>query len=251
MIWKTNGLAFLWVLVCSCNFNEEKTSVVKPEVAIIESAGYYNTDHLIEAETLLSLLDEPSIKIIDFRKKAAYETGHIRGALSMWRTDIENSSYDYGAMMASKEQMEILLSDLGVRSSDLIVVYDDRGSCDAARLWWILANYGFDSVKIVNGGLDAWKEIGGDLSNLTTEIAPSNFTLPKKSSFKYLSISEEIIGWISAKNGPVIIDSRTADEFSGKRQKKGAQSGGRIPGSIWIDWADCMDFEGDKKFKTY
>lgn len=251
MSWKIKGLALVWIVVCACNFNKEASPSSETEVVTEERASYYNTEHLIEVETLQGLLDRSTIKIIDFRKMEAYEKGHITGALPMWRDQIEDTSYAYDGMMASKEQMELLLSELGVRNSDTIVVYDDRGSCDAARLWWVLANYEFNSVKIVNGGLDAWKEIEGAMSTDITKIIPANFTLPEQSSLKYVSTKEEMRRWIAEEKRPVIIDSRTEDEFNGKRQKNGAQAGGRIPGSIWIDWANCMNFGETKKFKSY
>jgi len=252
MNWKIKGIALLWILVCSCNFNKESAAPdVETEVTTEAPAGYHSTEHLIEVEALQGLLGGSSIKIIDFRKMEAYRKGHIVGALPMWRNQIEDTSFAYGGMMASKEQMEALLSGLGVQNSDTIVVYDDRGSCDAARLWWILANYGFNSVKIVNGGLDAWKEIEGVMNADATKIIPSNFTLPRQSSYRYLSTKEEMLRWVAEKNSPVIIDTRTEDEFSGKRQKKGAQAGGRIPGSIWIDWEECVDFNASKKFKSF
>jgi len=251
MNWKIKGLALLSVLVCACNFNKESASSIETEVVAQESTDYHSTVHLMEVETLKGLLNQAAIKIIDFRRMKAYDMGHIEGALPMWRHQIEDTSYAYGGMMASKEQMEDLLSGLGIRNSDTIIVYDDRGSCDAARLWWILANYDFNSVKIVNGGLDAWKEIGGAISTEATEIVATNFTLPEQSSLKYLITKEDILGSLTQINRPLIVDSRTEDEFSGKRRKKGAQAGGRIPESIWIDWAACMDFTKTKKFKSH
>lgn len=244
-------MALLWVLVCACNLNKKPDAGLETEVITQMDSDYYSTKHLIEVEALEGLLDRSTIKIIDFRRKEAYERGHIPGALPMWRHQIEDTSYAYGGMMASREQMERLLSRLGVRNRDTLVVYDDRGSCDAARLWWILANYDFDSVKIVNGGLDAWKEINGAISTENTEMVAARFTLPKQSSLKYLATKEDVLGLLAEKSRRLIIDSRTEDEFSGKRQKKGAHTGGRIPGSIWIDWADCMDFDETKKFKSY
>lgn len=251
MNWKIKSVLLLCVLVSACDFNKDSAPNPEIEVALKTPSGYYSTEHLVEVEALPSMLDISGVKIIDFRKKEAFQKGHIPGALPMWRTEIEDTTYPYGGMMASKEQMEALLSSLGIRNSDTILVYDDRGSCDAARLWWILANYNFNSVKIINGGLDAWKEINGSISTENSEIIASNFTLPAQSSLKYLTTTEEMLRQVTSDKGSVIIDTRTEDEYSGKRQKKGAQAGGRIPRSIWVDWADCMDFEGTKKFKSY
>ena len=57
--------------------------------------------YLIEANELKGIAQQPNIKIIDFRKKEIYENEHIVGALNLWRTDIEDTSYPYSGIMAS------------------------------------------------------------------------------------------------------------------------------------------------------
>jgi len=204
----------------------------------------------MEVEELIQIQSDPSLKIIDFRKKESYDQGHIRGALSLWRDAIEDPTNPVDGMMASRVHMELVFSNLGIRNGDTVVVYDDRGSCDAARLWWILANYDFHNVQILNGGLDAWKAERGDISTAFPRIEKSSFRLPERNTSRYIAIKEEVLPSEVKEKGVVVIDARTWDEFTGKRQKKGAQSGGRIPGSIWVDWADAMDFEKTKKFRS-
>jgi thiosulfate/3-mercaptopyruvate sulfurtransferase len=51
-------------------------------------------------------------------------------------------------------------------------------------------------------------------------------------------------------NKTLIVDSRSDDEFTGKRQKEGATKGGRIPNSKSIDWAKAVNYNGDKKLKS-
>jgi thiosulfate/3-mercaptopyruvate sulfurtransferase len=65
---------------------------------------------------------------------------------------------------------------------------------------------------------------------------------------KYFVSKEDIQKALSDKT--VILDTRTQDEFSGKTQKKGASKAGRIPGSIHIDWADAIHFDGDQRLKS-
>ena len=245
MSWKISLLALICGCVTSCKL--DGTSV---DVNASESGRYFNVDYLVEAETLIELQSDPSIKVIDFRKKESYDQGHISGAITMWRDAIEDTANPVGGIMASRAHMELVFSKLGIQNSDTVVVYDDRGSCDAARLWWVLANYDFHNVQILNGGLDAWKVAGGAVNKETPQIKESNFSLPENNTMHYIAIKEEVLPTEVAEKGAVVIDARTWDEFTGKRQKKGAQSGGRIPGSIWLDWVDAMDFEKTKKFKT-
>lgn len=206
------------------------------------------TGALIEVNTLKKYLNEPQIKIIDFRKKEDYKNGHITGALNLWRSDIEDSSYSYGGMMASKQQIESLFQKLGINSEDTLIIYDDRGMCESARLWWILKNYNFNTVKLLNGGISAWIESEGNLDTLTPILKQSEFKLSEESDMKYYITKEKLLE--SLGKNFTIIDTRTEDEFSGKLLKAGAKRAGRIPGSIHVDWANSIDYHGSKKLKS-
>jgi thiosulfate/3-mercaptopyruvate sulfurtransferase len=204
-------------------------------------------NYVIEAKELKSIVQEPNIKIIDFRKKASYNDEHIIGALQMWRTDIVDSSYPYSGIMASKTQIETLFGQLGITTDDTIIVYDDNGLCEASRLWWILQNYDFKNIKLLHGGISEWKSNGGQVTTQIPEVKASIFKLPEYPKMQYYASKEQVMNAIQ--NHVVILDTRTSDEFSGKRQKKGAAKGGRLPNSIHIDWADAISYNGNKHLK--
>ena len=213
---------------------------------------YASLRHIIEADSLEQVQQRPDVKIIDFRKEQDFLNGHIDGALHMWRTDIEDQNYPYKGMMESREQIETLFSKLGIWNTDTLVVYDDNGACDASRLWWLLKNYGFNNVRILNGGLKAWAGNGGTLTTtLRTPYPPSDFVLNQESPMTLYASREDMEAVLSLGGNTVILDTRTTDEFSGKRQKAGASNAGRIPGSILIDWAEAIDYHDTRQFKTY
>jgi len=205
---------------------------------------------LIEVAQLLEHTTSPELKIIDFRKKEIYQKGHLPNAIQLWRSDIEDASFAYKGMMASKVQLEKLLSAHGIASDDTLVVYDDNGSCDAARLWWVLKSYGFNRVKILNGGIKAWETANASITKALPAFNKTVFKLPEARHIK-LHIGKEAFKKLLLDSLPdIIIDTRTTDEYSGKRLKKGAAKAGRIPNSTLIDWAQSVDFEGTQKFKS-
>ncbi len=235
MYWRIN-IAFLLVLsACTQEQKRETTEVV------VEG------NYLIEADELKKIAHRPNIKIIDFRKRNDYDKAHIAGALPMWRSDIEDDSYPYGGMMANHTKIEALFSQLGIQSNDTLVIYDDSGLCDAARLWWLLQNYDFTNVRLFHGGLNAWKENNGSISSEIPLVKKSVFKLTNTPSMKYYHSKEAMQAAMNSNT--VILDTRSEDEFTGKRQKKGAAKGGRIPNSMHIDWAETIDYSGSKKFK--
>ena len=152
-------------------------------------------------------------------------------------------------MMCSKNQLEELFSQKGISSSDTIIVYDNVASCDAARLWWVLENYGFNNLKILNGGLTAWNEAGGALTTEPTIAERTEFKLPDRAPMSLYVSKEQMLSLVNGNNPPLILDTLTTNEYTGVQQKSGAKTAGRIPGSLLMDWANCVNYSGDKKFK--
>lgn len=236
------------MLLLGCQ-NKSKSKSVESTFKYLQDESD-TSKYIIEADELIAIKNSDNLKIIDFRKPDDYKTGHIDEAINIWRPDIEDHSFPYKGMMATKNHISSLFSKLGISNKDLLVVYDDRGSCDAARFWWVLQNYDFDAVKILNGGFKAWKEIDGAVNKTSVSFTASSFKLPEFPSYRFLISKEAIVQMLHSDANEIIIDTRTTDEYSGKRQKKGALSGGRIPKSHLIDWSDAIDFNGSLKFKS-
>lgn len=236
--------AFLFISLQSCKgINETQNT---------EAANYASTEHLIEAKELSEILDEAGIKVIDFRSPENYQSGHINGSINIWRTDISDNSFPYEGMRADRKQIELLFGRLGIENDDQIIVYDDKGSSDAARLWCILEAFNFDSVKILNGGLKSWESMDGKLTKELYTYTPSQFQFSEKSNENLWIDKEELRGLFSDVHSNItIVDTRNAQEYSGILKKKGASKAGRIPGSIHIDWAEAVDLEQTKKFRSF
>ena len=216
--------------------------------ATIDNDDSKPINYLINATELSAIIHQKNIKIIDFRKKELYDQEHIADAIHLWRTDIENPSYPYSGMMPSAKQLENTFGSVGISNEDTLIVYDDNGLCEAARLWWILQNYDFKNIKMLQGGIEGWKAIQGTVTQKVPEKVTTKFTLSKNPSMKFAISKEEVLNAINKK--VVIVDTRSLDEFLGKQQKKGASKAGRIPNSIHIDWSEAIDFHGNQALKS-
>ena len=227
-----------------------KNSLLLTLLILMASCSQKKTteNYLIELDEFETLLKDSTTKIIDFRKPAEYKEGHMQNAINVWRTDIEDSSFPYGGMKASKEQLEMLFSNLGINNEDTLVIYDDKGLCEAARLWWVLQYYNFKNVKLLNGGLTTLQNAGKSLTKETTSFSKSKFKFTGENSRRYFADKDQILE--AVKNNSRILDTRTEDEFIGKQLKKGAYKAGRIPNSKRIDWANAINYNGDKKMKS-
>lgn len=231
-------ISVLLVMLISFSCQKEKTNAVDT----------IKNDYLIEAKDLKSIVDQKNIKLLDFRKKEVYDKEHIVGALQIWRTDIEDRSYPYSGIMASKTQIETLFGSLGITTDDTIIVYDDNGLCETSRLWWILQNYDFKNIKMLHGGISEWKSVNGHVTTQIPDVNPAIFKLTETPKMKYYVSKEQVSKALNT--NVAVLDTRTIDEFSGKQQKKGATKSGRLPNSIHIDWAEAINHNGDKRIKS-
>jgi len=205
---------------------------------------------LIESDELAALLGRPGLKIIDVRNPEAFEAGHISGAIQIGRKELERTDDSLPGMRADALQMEQLLARNGIRWEDWLVLYDDRGNPEAARLWCILKGYGKERIKLLNGGLKAWEEQGYDLKTEIQVPEPGLFTWQGATPTPLWISADELATMTSdPASNVVLIDTRTHEEYHGVRQKNNATRAGHIPGALHLDWADLIEYHGDHRLK--
>lgn len=205
-------------------------------------------NYIIELDEFIELQEHENIKIIDLSHPKVYAKNHIKNALNIWRSDIEDTSYEYGGMKASKQQLEILFSNLGITNSDTLLLYDDKGLCEAARFWWVLQSYGFTNIKMLNGGITTWTNNGNSLTTEIPDLAKSNFVFQNNETDKLSINMKQVL--LASNTKAIIIDTRTPNEFMGKTIKNGAFKAGRIPNSVLIDWTNAIDYDNTNRLKS-
>lgn len=189
------------------------------------------------------LKNQPTFIIIDVSKPNNFKKDHIPGSINLWRPDITNIDTIYKGLIASEYKIDSLTSALNITKEDTIVVYDHKGGCDAVRLKWVLNQYNFPNVSLLDGGIIAWENSSLDLS---IDKSISNYSKPNLN----LNIDLNELKVLLVDTNTILIDTRTLDEFEGNNQKKGAYRAGRIPGAIHIDWASCINYNGNQKLKS-
>jgi len=205
---------------------------------------------LLEYDQITQITESNQVvKFIDVRKSKDFAKGHIAAAMNVWRPDFQSDNFEYSGIMAEKEKIEYLLSNMGIYSNDLIIIYDNNANVDAARLWWVLKYYGHEKIALLNGGYIEWLKNSGEISTITASPKLSKYTFNGSENNSILASIQEVAD--GTKNEAVIIlDTRTDDEYYGKRKKKGATRAGRIPNSIHLDWVKSVNFEENMKFKS-
>ncbi len=143
---------------------------------------------LIGAAELADLIDagEP-VTILDVRwrldepdGRAAYLRGHLPGAVYV-SLDDELSDHSVTGRgrhpLPSGRSVEAAARRWGIRDSVPTVVYDDWGRAGSARAWWVLTAAGIADVRILDGGLGAWRSNAGGLDSGAVEPPPGDATV--------------------------------------------------------------------------
>lgn len=257
---------FICLTFFACNYgSEEKEQVAQADSSQLDTLSELSPDS-IQAKGLISvheakeILDLNSgIVLFELSKSAKYKSGHLPNALSIWRPDYESKiDLFYSGMRATKGEMELFLSEKGVHSSDKIILYDTKGSCDALRLAWILRLYGHEDVQVINGGKVAWEKAGYALTK-------ENPATTKSTKYQFIQQAKEINvvdleELKKAINDPnvIILDTREPEEYLGQPYiakgklnawKKGAFTYGCIPSAVHLNWSEAVNLNGDHRFK--
>ena len=216
----------------------------------IPNGGYAHSKILIQPEELKILVEkkDPTLQIIDVREKPQYLSGHIPGAVQVWRPDIEDKTHALPGMMAIQKQVENLLGDLGISSKSMIVIYSDGP--DNGRLWWVLAYYGFPigQMKLLDGGIDGWKTKGFPTEIVPAKVKKAAFTFPKEAKeVRTMLCTLSDVKSALKRPDKVVLDVRSQEEYLGRETKKGAARHGRIPGVTWIEWKEVLVDAGPYK----
>jgi thiosulfate/3-mercaptopyruvate sulfurtransferase len=111
-------------------------------------------------------LDEPAAR-------PTYLQGHLPGAVYV-SLDDDLSDHSIAGRgrhpLPSGRSVEAAARRWGVRTGVPTIVYDDWNRAGSARAWWVLTAAGIADVRILDGGLAAWRATGGNLA--TGPVAP-------------------------------------------------------------------------------
>ena len=198
--------------------------------------GYARPELLASTDWLAEQLGRPEVRILDVRwrpdgsARDIYASGHVPGAVHVdWRQDliadpVEGSN---ALLLAPPEQVTAVLSAAGVGDGTTIVLYDDTLSLYAARVWWSLLAYGFESVRLLDGGWIAWLAEGRPVSNAVAPPASVAFT--PRSNARVRLTTADVRGALGSPDVQ-ILDARAPAEYRGLEGN--AKRLGHIPGAI-------------------
>lgn len=198
---------------------------------------YANYEILVPATWVKDAMDKNEVKVFEvswgsIKDAAVYLAGHIPGAPHINTDGIEPPPK---WMLNTDENLIKFAKEMGIYKNDTVVLYGEDVMA-SYRLAIILKYLGVKDVRVLNGGLDAWKAAGyktemGIVKPNSIKDFGSRIPL-NKSLIVDENGAKEVLK--DNKNSKVLVDIRSYNERVGKESGYSYMDRkGRIAGSVW------------------
>jgi len=135
----------------------------------------------------------------------------------------------------------------GLTGQEKFIIYDQTHMVGAARVWWTFRRFGCD-VRLLDGGLKAWRASGGAIEDGAVFRRNRAFERAPRMIWDD-TVSWEDVSLAAHDDRTVVVDARSPGRFAGTEPepRKGLRSG-HIPGSLNLPFTQVLTQEG--KLKT-
>jgi thiosulfate/3-mercaptopyruvate sulfurtransferase len=205
---------------------------------------------LVDAAWAQDHLDDPRVRFVEVDVDTeAYKESHIPGAVGWnWTSQLSDG---IRRDIVSRDDLQKLLSESGVGNDTTIVLYGDNNNWFAAWAYWQLKLFGWDDVRILDGGRKYWLANNLPVSGEVPSYDATDVELPEP-DFSQRAFRDDVLRHIDASGG-ALVDVRSPAEFNGELlapaalPQEGAQRAGHIPGAANIPWATAVRDDGTFK----
>lgn len=180
---------------------------------------------------------------------SSYRQEHIPGAIyadlkNSLSASSENSASGGRHPLPIKEEFTHWLETTGMTNDTLVVVYDRNNAAFCVRLWWMLRWVGHANVRVLDGGLGAWKLMGYETeSGESFEQQTGEFHL--RATLAKLVDAEYILSRLSL-DTHALIDARAPERYRGETESIDPFAG-HIPGALNRPFSYNLNVDGTFK----
>lgn len=166
--------------------------------------------------------------------RADHAAGHIPGAVYV---DLHTELAEHGVPtdgrhpLPTTARLHAAARRWGVSTGDAVVVADDLNGMAAARAWWLLRAAGVADVRILDGGLRAWRDAGLPIEEGAVEPAPGDVVLGQVGPGTGELASIDIDAAAAFPETGLLIDARAGERYRGEVEPMDPRAG-HIPGAV-------------------
>ena len=161
-----------------------------------------------------------------------YKNNHIEKSIFFDLDKNSNQNTSLPHMLPELPEWEKIVSKLGIKNSDHIIIYDNSDVLSASRCWFTFLHFGHDInlVSVLDGGLKKWKLENRLLSKEKVNIVETSYKGKVK---KNLVVSLNQVENNIKKKEFCLVDARGENRFKGlvdeprKNLKKGNIKGSK------------------------
>lgn len=162
---------------------------------------------------------------------SAYLQGHLPGAVYV---SLEDELSDHSVTgrgrhpLPSGRRVEAAARRWGIRRNVPIVVYDDWNRAGSARAWWVLTAAGIPGVRILDGGLSAWRAACEAVDSGPVHPKVGNIVVPHDDL--HSGALPALTAYEVSTGGRKLLDARAPERFRGEVEPVDPVAG-HIPGA--------------------
>lgn len=207
----------------------ETSNVAEPASEFDPGVTSTITDQgLVSKDWLKANAADPDLVILHIAaEEGIYERGHIPLARKLdWATGLTGGA-DRGII--DKAGFETVGRALGINQDSKIVVYGETHQLYATWAVWVFKIYGFNNVRLLDGGLANWEATGEELTLQVPDVTPGDFS-PSEPNLGLRAFIDEVIVAATAgdTDNTLIVDNRSLESYLGQ-EKSGTTFDGHVP----------------------
>ena len=201
---------------------------------------------LVDPARLREELGRPGLVVLDIQFTLAgdgpdlYAAGHLPGApfVDLDATLAGPPGEGGRHPLPSTDVLQTGLRAAGVDDDSSVVVYDQGSSLAAARAWWVLRWAGLEDVRVLDGGLAAWRAAGGGVVTEPVSPAAGSVTVDPGELVELEADDADATAHFG-----VLVDARTPERFRGESEPIDPVAG-HIPGAVNVPMGDLTTDDG-------
>ncbi len=177
-----------------------------------------------------------------------FQSAHIKNSNFFDVDKHSNQESNLPHMLPKKDNWEKIMSDLGVKNSDHIVVYDNSDLISSCRVWYTFLYFGHDPdlVSVLDGGFKKWLKEKKETTRNIKKFKKSSYSATENT---YLVLNKDQIIANIKNQSFELIDARSKNRFLGlQAEPRKGLSSGSIQNSKNIPFTELIN--SDNTFKS-